>query len=525
MSQSLLLLMMPLVVMSSQFHLVISNWNSGVLTNSTPTYQTSINPLYRMDHGPGTSNISATVFQNMAALKADYMRHVPWFPYPHLAVAELFEPQRYSNGSCTTSWNFTLIDPITEALMAAVGDHPIVLGFATMPEFLWSPGVPVPADPNQQDGSYEAGTVPRDPTYKEIADYFHRLASYYTAGGFVDECGVQHVSNYHHKFSWWEVGNEIEDEHKMTPQVYASLYDAVVADLRLLLPETRFLGIADGRHNNFEYFTYHLNKSNHHPSDIPINGISYHQYCMANGPLDEVATSYFSQMDTFVEEVIKIETIKHSFEPIRGSIETFINEIGCGANRATWSQPKFYLLCSATYSYLFAKASMLQVEHFGVSQVIGFTAGSCQGCVGDEWPSTSMVNWYTGDGNARYWALKMMIEELPTGIKRAPITNVTTSSTSFATTDVLYAQAFVILSTGEQKVLIVSKTSEPVEIFVPPSAHGGLLSFVDETTGDQFGCVEVNDRTCYVRRRPLLNNDSFVLGGFGTAIVILPSQK
>lgn len=37
---------------------------------------------------------------------------------------------------------------------------------------------------------------------------------------------------------------------------------------------------------------------------------------------------------------------------------------------------------------------------------------------------------YTGNGNARYWVLKMMIEELPPGSKTAPITTVVYNETS-----------------------------------------------------------------------------------------------
>jgi hypothetical protein len=38
----------------------------------------------------------------------DFVRYVPWLPYPKLAVAELEPP---ANGK--TSWDFSLIDPMT----------------------------------------------------------------------------------------------------------------------------------------------------------------------------------------------------------------------------------------------------------------------------------------------------------------------------------------------------------------------------------------------------------------------------
>jgi hypothetical protein len=162
----------------------------------------------------------------------------------------------------------------------------------------------------------------------------------------------------------------------------------------------------------------------------------------------------------------------------------------------------------------------LQVAHFGVSQVIGFTGDSlCPGCA-DEWPSTSMVDWYTGRGNARYWALMMLLQELPTGTKRAPTTTVEASPEgSFA------AQAFVTAA-GERKLLLVSKSAAPPTVTVP-EAGGGSISFIDGTTGDTFSCVPTAVLPCYVLRKPLAGSDgssaSFVLGSWGTAVVTLPA--
>lgn len=43
-------------------------------------------------------------------------------------------------------------------------------------------------------------------------------------------------------------------------------------------------------------------------------------------------------------------------------------------------------------------------------QVIGFTGATLGPGYEDEWPSTTMVNWWTGDGNVRYWVLKLLID-------------------------------------------------------------------------------------------------------------------
>jgi len=126
----LTLLLSTTVASASTTATIQASWNSGaraeVTTGATPTYQTSINPLYRIDGGVGSSPISNTMFNNMKLLNATNMRHVPWFPYPKLSVLELQECE----------WDFTLIDPITEALFDAMGSNELVLNFATTPEWV-----------------------------------------------------------------------------------------------------------------------------------------------------------------------------------------------------------------------------------------------------------------------------------------------------------------------------------------------------------------------------------------------------
>ena len=70
--------------------------------------------------------------------------------------------------------------------------------------------VPYPADPNQPVWNYEQGTELRDPSMKEVADYYARLVSWYTQGGFTDEFGKRHESGHHYKIDYWEVLNEVD---------------------------------------------------------------------------------------------------------------------------------------------------------------------------------------------------------------------------------------------------------------------------------------------------------------------------
>src|SRR5947207_8884826 len=80
-------------------------------SRTTPTLQVVVNPPLRR----GTS-VHDNAYQSLHDLGADYVRYVPWLPYPRLGVAELEPPK---DGK--TSWGFSLIDPMTRSEERRVG--------------------------------------------------------------------------------------------------------------------------------------------------------------------------------------------------------------------------------------------------------------------------------------------------------------------------------------------------------------------------------------------------------------------
>ncbi|PYQ19568.1 MAG: hypothetical protein DMF79_12300, partial [Acidobacteria bacterium] len=70
--------------------------------------------------------------------------------------------------------------------------------FKPIPAWLHKTEKPVeyPADPDQVTWNYTQRTEPRDPSFKEIADYYARLLAWYTQGGFTDELGKRHESGH-----------------------------------------------------------------------------------------------------------------------------------------------------------------------------------------------------------------------------------------------------------------------------------------------------------------------------------------
>ncbi len=75
--------------------------NPGSVSKTTPTLQVVVNPLLRR-----SSPIHDQAFSALKEMQADYVRYVPWMPYPLLGVAELQPPH---DGK--TFWDFSLIDP------------------------------------------------------------------------------------------------------------------------------------------------------------------------------------------------------------------------------------------------------------------------------------------------------------------------------------------------------------------------------------------------------------------------------
>ena len=129
---------------------VTVNWDKvELVSKATPTLQVVVNPPLRRG-----SKIHDRVFQALHDLGADYVRYVPWLPYPKLGVAELEPPK---DGK--TSWDFSLVDPMMEDLMNAQTGHTVIINFSTIPQWMFKTDkpVPYPSDPGPGDLELRAG--------------------------------------------------------------------------------------------------------------------------------------------------------------------------------------------------------------------------------------------------------------------------------------------------------------------------------------------------------------------------------
>ena len=437
------------------------HWDkTTVVSVSTPTLQVVVNPPLR----PGQP-LSAASYKAVKDLGADYVRYVPWLPYPRLAVAELEPPTAQK-----TSWDFSLIDPMTRDFLAATEGHPTVMNFSTIPTWLFKTDKPVsyPADPNQASWDYTQGTELRDPTGKELGDYYGRLVSWYVNGGFTDEMGVRHESGYHYKLPVWEVLNEVESEHSMTAEQYTARYDAIVEGIRRVSPDTKFMGLAlEAPRDDPHYFEYFLNPANHKPG-IPLDYISYHFYATptTSQTIAHWQYTWFDQADGFITAVKYIENIRKRLSP---QTKTDTDELGVilpTDNTAADKVPPpaaYWNLAGSLYAYLYIELSRLQIDIIGESQLIGYPT---------QFPSVSMMDWIANKPNARFWVLKLIKDSFHPGDKLV--------ETSVSSGD-LAAQAF--LTPAGRKLLLANKRDHAFDVPIEDADKASALT-VDAETGD-----------------------------------------
>lgn len=444
------------------------------ISKTTATLQVVVNPMLSR-----SSPVHDAIFQSLRGLGADYVRYVPWLPYPRLAVAEL-QPG---------VWDTSLIDPMTIDFLKATEGHSTILNFSTIPQWLFATPQPItyPDDPNQVFWRYTQGKDLREGGLRDLADYYARLVSWYTRGGFTDKQGKRHESGFHFHIPYWEVFNEPDIEHQMSPRDYVTRYDAVTAAIHAVSPETKFVGLALAFPSQYpEQFEYFLNPANHRPG-TPLDMVSYHFYATpaAGEKPDHWQYTFFDQADRFLATVRYIEQIRQRLSP---QTRTTLDEIGSilpgGADGSKEViPPEYWNASGALYAYVYLETMRLGIDIVGESQLVGYPT---------QFPSVTMIDCNTGRPNARYWVLKLIHDHLGPGDRLV--------ETRLGGRD-LEAQAFT--TAKGRALLLINKRNRPAQVRLGQKWTDGTLGIVD--AGE-------------IRTTPL-SRDTIDLGPFAVAIV------
>ncbi|HTW31007.1 MAG TPA: hypothetical protein VMD76_04980 [Candidatus Sulfotelmatobacter sp.] len=449
---------------------IIVNWTKKIHTHTVPTLQAVVNPMLRRG-----SPIHDPALAALHDLGCDYVRYAFWFPYPKLSVAELKPPDKNQ-----TYWDFQYMDPLVDDFYNASGSHPAVWSFSTIPQWMFTTPAPViyPEDPNQVMWNYSQG---KDlPDLKALGDYYGRLASWYTKGGFTDELGKFHSSGHHYDMRYWEVFNEIDGEHEPTPAQYVERYDTIVEAVRKVDPDMKFVGLAlsypEGMPRMFEYF---LDPKNHKPG-IPIDYISFHVYAApsADQTLDQWQYTFFGRANEFLAATRYILRFRDILSP---STKIMINEAGSILSGDMVQgepnhvekpiPPAYWNLSGALYAYLYIQLANLGVDTVGESQLVGFPS---------QFPSVSMIDWTTGKPNARLTILDLLKKNVGPGDDFAD-TEVHDNGIP-ADSDGIAAQAYV--SGNQRKMLLINERNRDIVVELPKDCAGGTVQMIGGASPD-----------------------------------------
>ena len=442
---------------------VTVNWNKKTPNHSIPTLQAVVNPMLRRG-----SPIHDGAFDALRRLGCDYVRYAFWLPYPKLAVAELRPPD-----ATQTYWDFSLLDPLVEDFYNASNGHPAVWMFSTIPQWMFTTPKPVayPDDPNQVVWDYTQGTELRD--LKALGDYYARVVSWYTQGGFTDELGKFHSSGHHYDIRYWEIFNEIDFEHQTTPEQYVERYDAIVEAVRKVAPQMKFVGLAlAAPEHGVRMFEYFLDPKNHRRG-IPLDYISFHIYAVptADQTVEHWQHTFFFRANEFINETRYILNIRDRLSP---ATKIMVNEAGSilptdsvkddPAGAAKTIPAAYWNLSGAEYAYLYTQLANIGVDVIGESQLVGYPT---------QFPSVSMVNWETGKPNARYAVLDLLKNNIGPGDEFAD-TDIGHGAPGEA--DAISAQGF--LRGGQRRLLLINERNREITMEVPQEFAGGTVQGV-----------------------------------------------
>jgi hypothetical protein len=499
-------------------HVVQVNFdNVTIFAKTTATLQVVSNPILDKKYSP----IASTLYDNLALLQADLVRYAAWYPYPTIGVAELEPP---NVDTLTTSWKFSeeLQQQFLDVWHAVVRENRrrLVITFSTQPAWMfnttdWS----YSNDTRRSDWHYDKGSWMPSSTHL-VADYYARLASWMVLGEFEDEfgnivtggpkLGLGINGNSAHAgggggVTHWEIFNEPEAEHRLTPHQYNLMYDAIVRSIRHAVDPDHtieFFGMALSGHHEWNWWNTFLNPVNHAPDvrDALANGYASFHFYASPSSRTNISTypEVWQQVENFVKEVDQIIALRDQLSP---TTKLAVNEAGViplqDNVKGVPDLPSIYFnMVAAMYTGLMLQLSMRGVDIVGSSQFCGCPEMPLWNIPDRQFPGVSMTNWTTGSGNPRYWALKLVNERLGPGDAIVYTSVVPPAKGALMEKSDVIAQGR-INAQGQKTVILVNKTYQRKIVTLPFLMREGQeengdgrntttyhVSVVDETTHD-----------------------------------------
>ncbi|MGC2822562.1 MAG: glycosyl hydrolase family 39, partial [Candidatus Sulfotelmatobacter sp.] len=355
---------------------------------------------------------------------------------------------------------------------------PSVFSFSTIPQWMFTTPKPVvyPEDPGQVFWDYSQGTELAN--VQALADYYARLAGWYTQGGFTDELGKFHASGHHFDIGYWEVFNEIDGEHDTRPQQYVERYDAIAQAVLKVAPSMKFVALALSSPSLFpRTFSYFLDATNHRPG-VPLDYISFHFYATPSGDqtLEDWQYTFFDQANEFLTATRYILQIRDRQSPLT---KVMVNEAGSIlAGDMVQGEPghvekpipaAYWNLSAALYGYLYIELAKLGIDSVGESQLVGYPS---------QFPSVSMIDWTNGKPNARFTVLELLKNNFGPGDDLAD-TDIKNNG-QLADSDALDAQAFI--RDGHRKLVLINERNREITVELPKECLRAKIQTIGGTS-------------------------------------------
>ena len=226
-----------------------------------------------------------------------------------------------------------------------------------------------------------------------MARYAARYVGWYTAGGFVDECGVKHTSNLYYDWPFLSVLNE--DEYNTPPGggvQYTVCWDAWKRAIGKVAPSMTLIGpeIAD-----VNYALYFMNKS-HHDDHQPPPVVSTHVWISSPNRSGSFE-SLFPGVDDWLKKVADPLTAARAAQPETELVmNEFIPENDAWCDRTVPGRSRCYgdvwkwascgtarpdretlgwNAAAAAFAYGYGQLAERQWKYVGADQLIG---GRCK---------------------------------------------------------------------------------------------------------------------------------------------------
>ena len=458
--------------------IVATDWNN--VTGASVTVPTTqiLAHAYTLRDSP----IHDQLFKALRDLHTDNTRLQLWYSVTRQAVLEQKEPT-----ATETFWDFEYSDPLVSDYYANTsGKHH--LNVTTIPRWMFKvPPLDVPQDPKASFYPYTddtTGTLLKDPTGRQIAEYQARIYQWYTRGGFTDEAGKFHNSGHLYKVDYWDVLNEPDFENKITVEQYTKIYDAVTEAIHRIDPDVQFFG-PEVSGAEVPWARYFLDPKNHKPGSLPVTWFTFHNYVNAPNDPSTWHAKYFTDpektatdgasAEVFVGRMREVLKIRDELSP---QTKVSVDELGtfndvktteeaCRANEPYQAyNPLYWNAIGANWAYIFIASEQLGMPLFSMSQMIGYPT---------QCPSISMFDKDTAKPNAHYWVLSLINSYFGPGDK---LTATTSSSPDI--------QAQAAVGRKGHSLLLVNTTerSIPVDLAASLTVNAATAEIVDQTSGE-----------------------------------------